>query len=64
MKVDHDYVLNVAKVAKECGCEEFHLVTTKAANKNSVIFGARVKGLAEEHVAELGFQRLSIYRPG
>uniref|UniRef100_A0A914DT94 Protein HTATIP2 n=1 Tax=Acrobeloides nanus TaxID=290746 RepID=A0A914DT94_9BILA len=62
-KVDHDYVLNVAKVAKESGCEQFHLVTSNDANKNSFIFYLKTKGLVEEHVEELKFPKLFIYRP-
>uniref|UniRef100_A0A914CLW1 Protein HTATIP2 n=1 Tax=Acrobeloides nanus TaxID=290746 RepID=A0A914CLW1_9BILA len=64
VKVDHDYVLNVAKVARESGCEHFHLVTSLGSNKNSLRLYMKIKGLVEEHVAELKFPRLSIYRPG
>lgn len=64
MKVDHDYVLNVAKAAKENGCEQFHLVSSTGANKDSWFLYPKTKGLVEEHVGELSFQRFSIYRPG
>uniref|UniRef100_A0A914DTX6 Protein HTATIP2 n=1 Tax=Acrobeloides nanus TaxID=290746 RepID=A0A914DTX6_9BILA len=64
IKVDHDYVLNVAKVAKESGCEQFHLLTSTGANKNSFFLYPKTKGLVEEHVEELKFPKLFIYRPG
>jgi len=63
IKVYHDYVLNVAQVAKECGCEQFHLVSSKGADKNSTFLYPQTKGKVEEDVAALGFQRFSIYRP-
>uniref|UniRef100_A0A914E987 Semialdehyde dehydrogenase NAD-binding domain-containing protein n=1 Tax=Acrobeloides nanus TaxID=290746 RepID=A0A914E987_9BILA len=63
-KVDHDYILNVARIAKESGCEQFHLVTSNGANKNSFLYGLKVKGITEEDVTNLTFRRLLIYRPG
>ena len=63
-KVDHDYILNIARIAKESGCEQFHLVTSSGANKNSLLYGLKVKGITEEDVTNLNFRRLSIYRPG
>lgn len=53
----------MAKVAKECGCEQFHLVSSKGADKNSMFLYQQTKGLVEHDVAEVGLQRLSIYRP-
>jgi oxidoreductase len=64
VKIDHDYAVNVAKVAKECGCDQFHLVSSRGANKNSINFYLKWKGTVEQHVAEVGFPRVSIYRPG
>ncbi|XP_071955135.1 oxidoreductase HTATIP2-like [Antedon mediterranea] len=63
-KVDHDYVVNSAKLAKAGGCKHFNLVTSQGSNKNSYFLYPKTKGLAEEHVQELSFQRVSIYRPG
>jgi len=62
-KVDHDYVVESAKLAKEGGCKHFHLVTAQGANKNSWFLYPKTKGQAEAAVEDLGFDRLSIYRP-
>lgn len=62
-RVDHDYVVETAKLAKEGGCQHFHLVTSGGANKNSFFLYPKTKGEAEEDVSKLGFERLSIYRP-
>ena len=64
VRVDHDYVLESAKLAKRGGCKEFHLVTSQSANKNSWFLYPQTKGQVEDKVTQLAFDRLSIYRPG
>ncbi|CAG0919914.1 unnamed protein product [Notodromas monacha] len=64
VKVDHDYVVDSAKQAKEGGCKHFVLLTAVGANENSMFLYNKTKGLAEEHVKNLGFERFSIFRPG
>ena len=34
-KVDHDYVVDAAKIAADGGCEHFHLVSSKGASAGS-----------------------------
>jgi len=63
LKVDHDYVVNVARVSKAAGCKHFNLVTSQGTHKDSMFFHLQTKGLTEEHVGEYGFERLSIFRP-
>lgn len=63
IKVDRDYVVNSARLAKQGGCKQFHLVTSQGANKSSWFLYPRTKGEAEEMVTQLGFERLCIYRP-
>lgn len=63
-KVDHDYVLNTAKVAKAQGVKEFVLVTSIGSNENSWFLYPRTKGEVERDVAELGFEKFLIVRPG
>ncbi|XP_076352567.1 protein HTATIP2-like isoform X1 [Tachypleus tridentatus] len=63
-KVDHDYVVNSAKVAKQHGCKHFIFVSSSGANHKSKILYHKTKGLAEEDLKEVGFDRLSIFRPG
>lgn len=64
VRVDHDYVLESATLAKRAGCKDFHLVTSQGSNKDSWFLYPQIKGLVEERVSQLGFNRLSIYRPG
>ena len=42
-RVDHDYVVNAAKLAKSGGCLQFHLVTSVGAKKESSMLAARTK---------------------
>ena len=62
-KVDHDYVVGAAKLAKQGGCKQFHLVSSAGANKNSWFLYPRTKGLVETELAQFGFNRLCVYRP-
>jgi len=64
IKVDHDYVVNSAKMLKSAGCPDFHLLTSKGSNVNSWFLYPETKGRAEASVRDLGFDRLNIYRPG
>lgn len=63
-KVDHHYVLDSAKLAKDGGCHHFVVVTMKGANPHSRLFYYKVKGEVEEDLKAIRFYRLSIYRPG
>ena len=64
IKVDHDYVLNSAKLLKDSNCPDFHLLTSRGSNANSWFLYPKTKGQVEEAVKSLGFDRLTIYRPG
>ncbi|KAG8564750.1 hypothetical protein GDO81_016580 [Engystomops pustulosus] len=63
IRVDHDYVLKSAQLAKAGGCQHFNLESSKGANKGSSFLYLRVKGEVEAEVEELGFERFSIFRP-
>jgi len=63
-RVDHHYVAESARIAKEEGsCLHFNLVTSMGSNKNSWFLYPKTKGLAEEDVKNLKFDRLSVFRP-
>lgn len=62
-KIDLDYVVSTAKVSREIGAREFHLLTSQGANKDSSFLYPQTKGLVEESVKEVGFDRLFIYHP-
>ncbi|XP_045175092.2 oxidoreductase HTATIP2-like isoform X1 [Mercenaria mercenaria] len=63
VKVDRDYVVNSAKVAKDAGCSHFQVVTAYGADKNSSILYNKTKGEVEEQLKNINFQRLSIFQP-
>lgn len=63
VRVDHDYVLNAASIAKNQGCKHFSLISTMSANKNSSMLYTRTKGQVEEALKVLHFDRASVYRP-
>ena len=62
-KVDHDYILNAAKLAYQAGTPTFCLVSSLGANPSSRIFYLRVKGETEKDISVLGFDSLTIARP-
>jgi uncharacterized protein YbjT (DUF2867 family) len=62
-KVDHDYVYNLAEIAREKGIEQFILVSSLGAYHRSRIFYNRIKGLTEESVIKLKFRSTLIFRP-
>lgn len=62
-KVDHDYIVDIAKLSKGAGVKQFHLISSTGANKDSYFFYPKTKGETEEDISELEFDRLSIYRP-
>ena len=63
IKVDYDYIMSVAKLAKEQGCKQFHLISSVGADKKSKILYSQIKGKTEEEIADLGFDQFIIYRP-
>lgn len=63
-RVDHDYVVETAKLTQEGGCKHFHLISSGGANKNSSFLYLKTKGEADDEVSKMGFERVSIYRPG
>ena len=62
-KVDLDYVVNVAKAAKENGVNHFAVVSAMGADKNSNIFYNKTKGEMEEAIKAIGFNSTFIIRP-
>ncbi|KAF3686741.1 Oxidoreductase HTATIP2 [Channa argus] len=64
IRVDHDYVLKSAELAKAGGCKQFHLESSRGADKNSNFLYLKVKGQVEADIEALSFDRFAIYRPG
>ncbi|MBN3305351.1 HTAI2 Oxidoreductase, partial [Amia calva] len=63
IRVDHDYVLKSAQLAKAGGCSHFSLESSKGADKTSSFLYLKVKGQVEADIEELGFDRFSVFRP-
>jgi uncharacterized protein YbjT (DUF2867 family) len=62
-KVDFDYPLEIAKLARSQGARHFLLVSAVGADPRSRFFYNRVKGELEAAVRALGYPSLTIARP-
>jgi uncharacterized protein YbjT (DUF2867 family) len=62
-RVDHDYPLAVARLARAAGTRAFALTTALGANAGSRVFYNRVKGEVEAAIAALGYPSLTLVRP-
>lgn len=62
-KVDYEYPLLTAKIAKEKGVEQFAIVTAMGSNPQSKIFYNNVKGDIENALKNINFESLGIFRP-
>ena len=63
-KIDRDIPVRLAKIGKENGISQYHLISAIGANKKSSINYNRIKGEAEEGVLAAGIPKTIIYRPG
>lgn len=63
-KIDFDYQLAFAKAAKENAVKHFVLVSAAGASAQSKIFYSRMKGELEDAIKLLGFNELTIFKPG
>ena len=63
-QVDHDYPLEIARLAKAHGARTFVLNSAKGADVKSLFFYSRVKGQTECDILALGFERTVLVRPG
>src|SRR5882672_191791 len=62
-RVDHDYVLAVARAGQRAGAAQLLLVSALGADPASRIFYSRVKGEVEADVRRLPYQAIQIFRP-
>jgi uncharacterized protein YbjT (DUF2867 family) len=62
-KVDFDYPLELARVAKSEGASQYLLVSALGADKSSGIFYNKVKGEVEEAIGHISFRTVHIFRP-
>ncbi|MEK4484515.1 NAD(P)H-binding protein [Psychrobacillus sp. FSL H8-0484] len=62
-KVDLEYPLQIASLAKKRGIPNFHVISAVGSNEKSPFFYSRVKGRMEQELIALKLPYLSIYRP-
>ncbi|WP_121808321.1 oxidoreductase [Mucilaginibacter kameinonensis] len=62
-KIDHDYPLLMARLAKQNGIEQYHLVSSIGADINGVNFYTKTKGETEADISAVGVPAVHIYRP-
>ena len=62
-KVDVEYSLKIARLAKEMGAEKFLVISSMGANPKSPVFYSRMKGLLEQEIKEIGIRSTHIFRP-
>ena len=63
-RVDHDYPLAVARLARQHGTPVYALNSAVGANPRSAFFYNRVKGELEQALQAQGFASLALVRPG
>lgn len=62
-KVDVEYPLHIASLAKKRGIMHFIFISAAGANSKSLFYYNRVKGKVEEELTSLRLPQLSIIRP-
>lgn len=63
-RVDHDYQLEFASIAKNNEVEGFVLMSAFGANAKSAFFYNKMKGKLEENISKLNFKQFVILHPG
>ncbi len=62
-KVDHDYPLELAKIAFKNRIKQYHLVSSIGANTSSSNFYTKMKGQTESDIKKVRLTCLQIYQP-
>lgn len=62
-KIDHDYPVQAAEIAKANGARSVFLVTAVGADAGSSMFYIRTKGEVERDILALDFDHTHIFRP-
>lgn len=62
-KIDHDYPVKAAAIAKAQGAELVSLVSAVGANTQSGLFYVRTKGETEQDIINLDYRYVQIFRP-
>ena len=64
VKVDYQYPLDFANMAKSLGAQLYCIVTSELAKSTSWSFYLKTKGKVEDELKKIGFDKLIIMQPG
>jgi len=62
-QIDHDYPLEMARIASANGMQQFHLISAVGARAGAANFYLDMKGKTEQDIAAVPFASVHIYRP-
>ncbi|MFF1817654.1 NAD(P)H-binding protein [Kribbella sp. NPDC058245] len=62
-RVDHDYPVEVARLARKAGAQRLAIVSAVGANPGSRLSMVRVKGETERDIVALGYECVEIFQP-
>ena len=62
-RVDHDYIVNAARLGLEQGATRCIVISSMGADAESRVFYSRVKGETEKDLRRLGYPSLHLLRP-
>jgi uncharacterized protein YbjT (DUF2867 family) len=62
-KIDHDYTIQLAKIAAKNSMQQFHLVSALGANPRSSNFYTKLKGETEQDLKQVNMPAIYIYQP-
>lgn len=63
-KIDFDLNLALARAAKDAGVRVYVLISSAAVNSKSMMPYSKMKGELEEAIAEIGFEKTVLVKPG
>lgn len=62
-KVDHDYVLEFARIAEKNKAQKFLVISAMGADPQSSVFYNRVKGEMEKTLKDMDIPQIEVFRP-
>lgn len=62
-KIEHDYPVELARMAMQNGATQFHYISSMGAHPERGNFYTKNKGMAEESLSATGIQSIYFYRP-